>query len=94
MDAREVLGVSKDAGEEEIRAAYLCKVKQYPPEQAPEEFEKVRNAFAILGDPRKRALAMLEDSGRGTPLVSLLDGIRPRRLFAGPQAWRQALQRK
>jgi curved DNA-binding protein CbpA len=93
-DPREVLGVSPNAGEEEIRAAYLRKVKEYPPDQAPEEFEKVRNAFETLRDPRKRTLAMLHDSDPGAPLASILDGRAPRRLFAGPQPWREVLKAK
>jgi curved DNA-binding protein CbpA len=93
-DPREVLGVSPNAGEEEIRAAYLRKVKEYPPDQAPEEFEKVRNAFETLRDPRKRTLAMLQDSDPGAPLASILDGRAPRRLFAGPQPWREVLKAK
>jgi curved DNA-binding protein CbpA len=92
MDPREVLGVSPNAGEEEIRAAYLRKVKEFPPDRAPEEFERIRNAFETLGDPRKRALAMLQDSGYGVPLPSLLDGKPARRLYAGPQVWREALK--
>jgi curved DNA-binding protein CbpA len=93
-DPRDVLGVSPNAGEEEIRAAYLRKVKEYPPDQAPEEFEKVRNAFEDLRDPRKRTLAMLHASDPGAPLASVLDGRAPRRLFAGPQPWREVLKAK
>jgi curved DNA-binding protein CbpA len=93
-DPRDVLGVSPNAGEEEIRAAYLRKVKEYPPDQAPEEFEKVRNAFEALRDPRKRTLAMLHASDPGAPLASVLDGRAPRRLFAGPQPWREVLKAK
>jgi curved DNA-binding protein CbpA len=93
-DPREVLGVSPNAGEEEIRAAYLRKVKEYPPDQAPEEFEKIRNAFETLRDPRKRALAMLLASDPGAPLTSVLDGRASRRLFAGPQPWREVLKAK
>jgi curved DNA-binding protein CbpA len=93
-DPREVLGVSPNAGEEEIRAAYLRKVKEYPPDRAPEEFEKVRNAFETLRDPRKRTLAMLHASDPGAPLASILDGRAPRRLFAGPQPWREVLKAK
>ena len=93
-DPREVLGIPPDAGEEEIRAAYLRKVKEYPPDHAPEEFEKVRNAFDTLRDPRKRALAMLHASDPGAPLTCVLDGRAPRRLFAGPQPWREVLKAK
>jgi curved DNA-binding protein CbpA len=33
MDARELLGIPPNASDEEIRAAYLRKVKQYPPDR-------------------------------------------------------------
>ena len=33
MDPREVLGVNQDAGEEEIRTAYVRKVKEHPPDR-------------------------------------------------------------
>jgi curved DNA-binding protein CbpA len=93
-DPREVLGVPPNAGEEEIRAAYLRKVKEHPPDQSPEEFEKIRNAFETLRDPRRRTLAMLHASDPDAPLASVLDGHAPRRLFAGPQPWREALKGK
>ena len=93
-DPREVLGVPQNAGEEEIRAAYLRKVKEHPPDQSPEEFEKIRNAFETLRDPHKRTLAMMHSSDPKAPLTSVLDGHAPRRLFAGPQPWRDALKGK
>ena len=51
MDPREVLGVSQDAGEEEIRAAYVRKVKEHPPDRSPEEFERIRNAYEDCAIP-------------------------------------------
>ena len=47
-DPRQVLGIDAEAGEEEIRAAYLRKVKEYPPDRSPREFERVRDAYEIL----------------------------------------------
>ena len=54
MDPGEVLGVGQDAGEEEIRAAYVRKVKEHPPDRSPEEFERIRDAYDSLRDPRRR----------------------------------------
>ena len=93
-DPREVLGVPPNAGEEEIRAAYLRKVKEYPPDRSPEEFEKIRDAFETLRDPRKRTRAMLLATDPGAPLAALLDGHASRRLFAGPEVWREVLKGK
>jgi DnaJ-domain-containing protein 1 len=94
MDASETLGVPANASEEEIRAAYLTKVKEFPPDRAPEEFEKIRDAYETLRDPRKRAKAMLLSADFMAPLVSLIADRKPRRIFAGPQPWREVLKNK
>ena len=39
-DPLQVLGISPEAGEEEIRAAYLRKVKEYPPDRAPRDSKR------------------------------------------------------
>jgi curved DNA-binding protein CbpA len=93
-EAKQILGVGPDAGLAEIRAAYLKKVKEFPPDRAPAEFEKIRDAYETLRDPRKRARAMFSASESGAPLVSVLEGRRASRLFAGPQPWREVLKNK
>lgn len=45
------LGVSRDAGEAEVRARYLTLVKQFPPEQEPEKFREIRAAYEAAKDP-------------------------------------------
>ncbi len=94
MDALEILGLSDGAGEEEIRAAYLRKVKEHPPERAPEEFEKIRDAYEKLRNPRQRMRAMLLADDPAAPLVSLLDGAPPHRRFVGPGPWLEVLKGK
>jgi hypothetical protein len=94
MGPNEILGVGANAGEEEIRNAYLNKVKEFPPDRSPEEFERIRDAYDTLRDPRKRARAMFVSAGSGAPLVSLIEGRRMRRIFAGPQPWREVLKNK
>jgi curved DNA-binding protein CbpA len=86
-DPREVLEIDAEAGEEEIRAAYLRKVKEFPPDRAPREFERVRDAYEMLRDPRSRTRALLLAADPKQPLVSLLDGLKPKRQFIGPEAW-------
>ena len=49
----QVLGVGVDAGEEEIRQRYLTLVRQFPPDQQPEQFARVRAAYDELRDPVK-----------------------------------------
>ncbi|MBF0470866.1 MAG: J domain-containing protein [Gammaproteobacteria bacterium] len=37
-----------------IKRAYLQKVRQYPPEQAPQQFQEIRAAFESVETERKR----------------------------------------
>ncbi len=90
-DPRQVLGVSPEAGDEEIRAAYLRKVKEYPPDRAPAEFEKVRDAYEGLRDPRRRMSSMLAVDPH-QPFAKLLDGRAAERRFAGPDSWLAVLR--
>jgi len=94
MTANERLGVSATASEEEIRAAYLSKVKEFPPDRSPVEFEAIRDAYEALCDPRKRFQTMLLSTAFTAPLVSLLSGHKARRNFVGPQLWREVLKTK
>ncbi len=57
----EILGVSKDASEDEIKAAYRKLAKQYHPDlhpgdaQAAEKFKEINEANETLSDKQKRA---------------------------------------
>ncbi|MEN8216536.1 MAG: J domain-containing protein [Pseudomonadota bacterium] len=44
----DILGVPDDATDEVIKKAYLQRVRQYPPERAPEQFQKIRGAFEAI----------------------------------------------
>ena len=90
-DPQNILGVAQDADAGEIRSAYLNKIKEYPPERCPEEFERVRDAYKILSDPRHRARVMLQSANPETPLVKLLDNQKQNRQFVGPDAWLSAM---
>ena len=50
----ETLGVSENASTDEIKKAYLQKVRIYSPEQAPDEFQKIRSAFDLINTEKKR----------------------------------------
>ena len=90
-DPQNILGVSQDADVGEIRTAYLNKIKEYPPERCPEEFERVRDAYAILSDPRRLTQAMLQSANPEAPLVTLFDNQKQNRQFVGPDAWLAAM---
>jgi curved DNA-binding protein CbpA len=93
-DPREILGVAPNAGDEEIRAAYLLKVKENPPDRSPAAFERIRDAYEILRDPRRRALHMLLSADPDAPLVSLLPARTRERRFTGPGPWLAVIREK
>ncbi|HDN79267.1 MAG TPA: J domain-containing protein [Chloroflexi bacterium] len=59
VDPYQVLGVSPQATEAEIKRAYFRKVREHPPERDPEAFKRIRAAYEMLKDPQKRALVQL-----------------------------------
>jgi len=50
----EILGVSHGADDETIRRAYLSLVQQFPPDRVPEKFRRIREAYDLIRDSRKR----------------------------------------
>ena len=93
-DPYQVLGIGQGAGDEEVRSAYLSKVKEYPPDRLPREFERVRDAYEMLRDPRQRARSLLLAADPQQPLASLLDGRQSERRFTGPAPWLAVLGEK
>ena len=56
-----ILGVSPEANDSEIRRAYLERVRQFPPEQAPERFQAVSHAYESIRDEPSRLNYLLFD---------------------------------
>ncbi len=50
----EILDVDEDASDEAIKKAYLKKVKEYPPEQGVEAFQRIRSAFEKIQNEKQR----------------------------------------
>ena len=87
-----VLGLGLDATDAEIRAAYLDGVKRHPPDRDAAAFERTRDAYERIRDPRRRISLMLLQVDPAAAFVSLLDGTTPPRRFVGLQPWLDALK--
>ena len=94
QNPQNILGVPQDAKAGEIRTAYLNKIKEYPPEKFPAEFERVRDAYTILSDVRYRTRLMLQSADPEASLETLLDNQKQNRKFVGPEAWLAALRER
>jgi len=51
----DTLGVPLSANDDTIKAAYLSKVREHPPESSPEMFQLIRSAFELIQTEHKRA---------------------------------------
>jgi DnaJ-class molecular chaperone len=84
-DPYAVLGVAKDATDEQIKTAYRKLALQYHPDrnsgnkESEEKFKEVSNAYETLKDPNKRSAF---DGGQGQPF-----GGGPRRTANGGFEW-------
>jgi curved DNA-binding protein CbpA len=77
-----VLGLPADSDDEAIRRRYLELVKQYPPEQHPEQFARYRAAFDSLRDLDTRLKYRLFEAGQKTTVDGILEELvcqNPRR---------------
>ncbi|MCD6393546.1 MAG: DnaJ domain-containing protein [Planctomycetes bacterium] len=92
QDPFSVLDVPPDAGDAEIRAAYMRKVKEHPPDRCGPEFEKIRDAYHQLKDPYRRAKYLILGATVDRPLESLLDEAPAARHFVGPEPWLAAMK--
>lgn len=54
IDPFGLLGVAESADDGEIKAAYLRKVREYPPEQSPEQFQSIRDAYEQIRTEKAR----------------------------------------
>ncbi|OHD81482.1 MAG: hypothetical protein A3J97_00145 [Spirochaetes bacterium RIFOXYC1_FULL_54_7] len=50
----ELLAIQPSASPEDIRKAYLLKVREFPPERDPEGFRRIRQAYGLLKDAEAR----------------------------------------
>lgn len=50
----EILDLTADATDSDIKRAYIKKLRQYPNEKFPEEFKRIRKAYDVLSNPISR----------------------------------------
>ncbi|MCP4700731.1 MAG: J domain-containing protein [Gammaproteobacteria bacterium] len=50
----DILGVTEEASDAMVKKAYLRKVRAYPPERAPEQFQIIRDAFEAIQTRQQR----------------------------------------
>ncbi|MPZ21434.1 MAG: DnaJ domain-containing protein [Luteitalea sp.] len=92
MEPAEILGVPDQATDEEIRAAYLRRVRECPPDRSPEEFERIRDAYETLCDPRRRLHHRLFSVDPTLSLAARFARHAPERRFVGPGPWLDVLK--
>jgi DnaJ-domain-containing protein 1 len=90
-DPFQVLGIGEQATDDQVRQAYLNKVKQFPPDKEPEEFERVRDAYDQIKDPRRRIQQTLMAADPKLPFTQLLEDGNPRK-FTGPDLWLEVIR--
>jgi preprotein translocase subunit Sec63 len=92
-DPYRVLDVRARAGDAEIRAAYLRKVKEHPPDRSPDEFERIRDAYELLRDPARRVRWQLFSIDPRAPFSEVLAALPAERCRIGPGPWLAHLAR-
>lgn len=55
----EILNIPERCTDEEVKAAYLERIRQYPPERFPEQFKKINAAFEQVKTERNRIAARI-----------------------------------
>jgi len=58
----QVLGVARDATDDEIHQAYLARLRDYPPERDADRFQAVRRAYEQIRTRRLRLQSELFDT--------------------------------
>jgi len=92
-----VLDVPEAATDDDVRRAYLLKIREFPPERAPAEFQRVCDAYALIKTELDRArlrLFGMPKTNSGARLAELVPeegkGAKRYHLNVGVGAWIEA----
>ncbi len=91
-NAWSILGIESGADDEQIRTAYISKVREFPPESCPEQFESIRDAYDRLKAPDFRARFFLFGDSPSKSFVDLFEQSESGRQFTGPSLWLEVLK--
>src|SRR3954466_2434604 len=75
-----VLGVAPDSDDEAIRRRYLELVRTFPPEQHPEQFAAIRQAYESLRDVNTRLRYRLFEAGESDTLDAIVEELTCRNI--------------
>lgn len=87
-----VLDVPETANDDDVRRAYLQKIREFPPERTPDEFQRVCDAYALIKTELDRARLRLFGMPRANPGTRLAElvpkaGKGDKRYNVGVNAW-------
>lgn len=90
-----VLDVPETATDDDVRRAYLHKIREFPPERTPDEFQRVCDAYALIKTELDRArlrLFGMPKTTSGTKLTELVPKAEKadKRYNVGVNAWIEA----
>ncbi|MBP7637640.1 MAG: hypothetical protein KBA18_07170 [Kiritimatiellae bacterium] len=90
-----VLDVPETATDDDVRRAYLQKIRDFPPERTPDEFQRVCDAYALIRTEQDRArlrLFGMPKTSSGTKLADLVpeEGKADKRYNVGVNSWIEA----
>jgi curved DNA-binding protein CbpA len=74
-DPYSVLGLPPDSDDESIRRRYLQLVRQFTPEQHPDKFAAVRQAYENLRDLNTRLRYRLFEAGKDESVEAIIEEI-------------------
>jgi len=88
MNPYQLLGIPEDSEEDDaIRNAWLEAVRRFPPEKAPEQFSRIREAYELIRDREARFRLRTFGDKRLRDLALLAGFFPAERNHAGPALW-------